>query len=191
MSAIDYQLLKNMSFLRHSLILADVAPNAGFTRNFEYCIKITNLNKYPNYLLFAQIRSPTSKPGAYVQIQADRCMLVDGYRPSVNIAAIAKSSVQKSDLAKNNLGTILKNNKLQKSLITGTPSIERPLSVPIINSGKKIEASFEIQSLNRQGLKLVRVPESTQILNVLLFPTIGIAILGWIVWKRQHKTVDR
>jgi hypothetical protein len=180
-----------MSFLRQSLILADVAPNAGYTRNFEYCIKITNLNKYPNYLLFAQIRSPTSKPGAYMQIQADRCLPINGYRPVANVVAIAKNKVKTSDLSQTSTGTFLKSPKLEKLLITGTPSIVRPSSLPIINNGQTIEASYEIQSLDRQSLKLIRVTESTPILNILLFPTIGIAILGWIVWKRQHKTIDR
>jgi hypothetical protein len=180
-----------MSFLKHSLILADVAPNAGYTRNFEYCIKINNLTKYPNYLLFAQIRSPTSKPGAYIQIQADRCLPINGYRPVANVVAIAKTKIKTSDLTKTNAGIFLKNPKLQKSLITGTPSIIRPTSLPIINNGQTIEASYEIQSLDNQNLKLIRVTESTPILNILLFPTIGITILGWLVWKRQHKTIDR
>jgi hypothetical protein len=180
-----------MSLLRYSLILADVAPNAGYTRNFEYCLKITNLGKYPNHLLFAQIRSPTAKPGVYTQIQTDRCLPINGYRPVANVVAIAKNKVKKTDLAKTNTGIILKNPKLEKSLIAGTSSIVRPSSLPIINSGQTIEASYEIQSIDTQSLKLIRVTESTPVLNLLLFPTIGIAILGWIVWKRQHKTVDR
>ncbi|WP_310489562.1 hypothetical protein [Chamaesiphon sp. VAR_69_metabat_338] len=178
-----------MSFLKYSLLLADVSLPAGATRNFQYCVKITNLNKYPNYLLFARVNSPTASPSAYIQIQANRCQPVDGYRPSLTIQAIAKNRVKTSDLQKIGNGIALKNPQLQKSLIVGTPTIGRPYMVPMINEGRKVEAGFEIESISPQGLTLIRVPEAKPVLNLLLFPAIGMAILGWIVWKRQQKTV--
>lgn len=177
-----------MSFLNQALLLADLPLPTGVTQNFQYCVKIANLNKYPNYLVFAKINSSTASSNPYIQIQPGWCLLVEGYRSSVNIKAIAKNRVQTSDLKKTPAGTVLKNPQLQKSLITGTPSIGRPLSLPMINDGKKIEARFEIQSIDPQGLKLIRVPEAKPVLNLLLFPAIGMAILGSIVWKRPQKS---
>jgi hypothetical protein len=163
-----------MSLLKHALLLADVPLPNGATQNFQYCVKITNLNKYPNYLLFAQVSSATASPSAYIQIQSGRCLRVEGYRSSLNITAIAKNRVQPNDLKKTPAGIVLKNPQLQKSLIIGTPRIGRPMTMPMINEGRKIEAKFEIQSIDPQGLQLIRVPEATPVLNLLLLPTIAI-----------------
>jgi hypothetical protein len=179
-----------MSLLKHVLLLADLPLPTGTTQDFQYCVKIINLNKYPNYLLFAQINSSTASPSAYVQIQAGRCLLVEGYRSSLNIKAIAKNRVKISDLKKTPAGIVLKNPQIQKSLIIGTPKIGRPMTMPMINEGKKIEAKFEIQSIDPQGLQLIRVPEATPVLNLLLLPAIGMAILGGIVRHRHHKLID-
>jgi hypothetical protein len=176
-----------MSFLNQALPIADLQAPSGTTQNFKYCVKIANLNKYPNYLVFARISSSTASPSAYIQLQPGRCLVVEGYRASLNITAIAKNRIQTSDLKKTQVGTVLKNPQLQKSLIVGTPSIGRPFSMPMILEGKKVEASFEIQSIDSQGLKLMRVPESP-VLNLLLFPAIGMAICGWSVWKRKQKS---
>jgi hypothetical protein len=172
-----------MSFLNQALLVADIQAQSGTTQNFQYCVKIANLNKYPNYLVFARISSATASPSAYIQLQPGRCLLVDGYRASLNISAIAKNRVQTTDLKKTNAGTVLKNPQLQKSLIVGNPSIGRPFSMPMMLEGKKVEASFEIQSIDSQGLKLMRVPESP-VLNLLILPAIcGVALCGWSIWK--------
>jgi hypothetical protein len=183
-----------MSYFTNSLIIADVAPDAGYTRNFSYCIKINNLKQYPNYLLFAQTRSENSSipPGAYIQIKSDRCIPIEGYRVIASITAIEKNKVQTKDLKNTDLGTVLQNTQLQKVLIKGTPNINQPHSVPIINENKQIEAIYQIQSIDRSALKLISVSSSSsQILNTILFPAIGIAILGWIMWKRQQRIVTQ
>jgi hypothetical protein len=178
-----------MSLFKQVLLLADIQAQSGTTQNFQYCVKITNLNKYPNYLVFARISSATASPSAYIQLQPSRCLVVEGYRASLNISAIAKNRVQTTDLKKTNAGTVLKNPQLQKSLIVGTPSIGRPFSMPTILEGKKVEASFEIQSIDSQGLKLMRVPESP-VLNFLLLPAIWMALCGWRVWKYRSKLLS-
>jgi hypothetical protein len=183
-----------MSFLTDPPILADVAPDAGYTRNFSTCLKISNLNKYPNYLLFARTESQisTTQSGNYIQIQSDRCIPIVGYRVAANIVAIEKNKVKPSDLTKTNKGIILQNPQLKKLLIKGTPSIGQPHSVSIINEGKQIEILYKIKSIDRQGLKLDPVNSSSaQVLNTLLFPAIGMAILGWVIWQRNHKIGGR
>jgi hypothetical protein len=180
-----------MSFLNQSLILADVAPDVGYTKNFDYCIKITNLDKYPKHLLFTQIgsaRNLVSKE-PYILVKAGQCLPVKGYMSLANITAIAKNKVQGKDLQTTSSGTILKNTKLQKSLVQGTPTIYPPNALPIINEGKKIEGSFKIQSIDSKGLKLVPVDNPISMLNIVLFPLIGITIIGGLMWNRQRNLV--
>ena len=181
-----------MSFLNQSLILADVAPQAGSTKNFNYCFKITNLNKYPNHLLFAQVGSAREQVSTqpYILVKAGQCIPIKGYMPLANITAIAKNKVQRKDLQTTSAGTILNNTKLQKYLVKGTPTIYPPNVLPIINEGKTIAASFKIQSIDRNGLKLAPIKDPISILNIVLFPLIGMAIIGGIVWNRQRHLVD-
>ena len=130
--------------------------------------------------------------GAYVQIQPDRCLPLTGYRVIANIMAIEKNKVKPSDLKTTSSGIILQNPKLQKTLIQGTPNIQQPHSVPIINEGKQIETTYKIQSIDRQGLKLTPVSStSAPMLNLLIFPAIGSAILGWVMWQRNRKPVGQ
>jgi hypothetical protein len=183
-----------MSLLTHSFILADVAPAAGYTKNFRTCFKISNLNKYPNYLLFAKVESGLDPldTSAYVQIQKDRCLPIAGYRVVANITAIEKNKVKPRDLKTTSAGINLQNPKLQKILIQGTPYISQPYFLPVINEGKQIELIYKIQSLDRQGLKLTQVNStSAPMLNLLIFPAIGIAILGWVMWQRNRKPVTQ
>jgi hypothetical protein len=181
-----------MSFLNPSLILADVAPNPGYTKNFNYCIKITNLNKYPNHLLFTQVGSARDRVSTepYILMKAGQCIPVKGYMPLANITAIAKNKVQRKDLQTTSAGTILKNTKLQKSLVQGTPTIYPPNALPIINEGKTIEAGFKIQSIDSKGLKLTPVDNPVSMLNIVLFPLIGVAIIGGLIWHRRRNLVD-
>jgi hypothetical protein len=182
-----------MSFSQHSLILADVAPNAGYTKNFDYCLKINNLKKYPNHLFFSQVRSRNQLQSSdpYLLIKTDKCISINGYIPVATITAIPKNKVKSNDLQTTSAGTILKNTKLQKSLIKATSEIEPPRSLPIINEGKQIEAIYKIQSIDRGGLHLVPVKEATPILNLLLFPLMGITLLGWFIWRRKQTTVSQ
>ncbi len=180
-----------MSFLNQPLILADVAPDVGYTKNFTYCIKITNLDKYPKHLLFTQVGSARNQVSSepYILIKAGQCIPIKGYMPLANITAIAKNKVQRKDLQTTSSGTILKNTKLQKSLVQGAPTIYPPNALPIINEGKTIEGSFKIKSIDSKGLKIVAVDNPVSMLNIVLFPLIGIAIIGGLIWNRQRNLV--
>jgi hypothetical protein len=177
------------------LILADIAPDAGYTRSFQYCVKITNLEKYPSYQLFAKISSQTSdsKAGSYIQMMPGKCITIDDrYRGIANIFAIEKSKLKSADLQNTNAGTVLTNTKLKAELIQSKLTISPPHSVPIINQDKQVIGNYQIQSIDRNSLQLTPAGDSSaQTLNTLLFPVIGIAILGWIMWKRQHKTISK
>ncbi len=180
-----------MSFFNQSLILADVAPNPGYTQNFNYCFKITNLNKYPNHVLFAQVGSERMQVSTepYLLVKSGQCIPLKGYRPLANITSIAKNKVQRKDLQNTNVGTILKNAKIQKSLIKGSPIIYPPHAVPIINEGKRIEGNFKIQSIDSKGIKLTPISDPIPVLNLILFPLIGLAIIGGMIWSRKRQLV--
>lgn len=179
----------NMLPFEHFTILADMPPSVGYTRDFSYCLKITNLEKYPDYLLFVQIGSIRPDPPIppYVVIKTGECVPVSGYRPVARVAAISKDKVQPNDLANSSLGTILQNTNLQKALIKGTPTIEPPLQLPFIYQGTQIKDSFQIHSIGSNGLQLSLVNRSPQMLNWIVFPLIGATILGWMIWRRKKQ----
>jgi hypothetical protein len=179
-----------MSLVTRSLILADVAPPEGQTSNFNYCVKISNLKKYPNYHFFARTQSQNSRENAspYVLVSTDRCLVMSGYRPVIDISAIAKHKVASKDLKKSNSETLLANPKLVKSLIKTKETIYRPHGLPNSNEGKNVVGVYEIKSIDKTGLSLTPVDRSLTVANLIIFPILGATILGWIVWKRSHKT---
>jgi hypothetical protein len=178
----------NMPYFQGLTILADLPPSPGYTRDFSYCVKITNQEKYPDYWLFLQISSvnPNAPPSPYILIQPGECVPVYGYRPIATISAIAKNKVQPKDLENSSQVTILENINLQNALIKGTPTIQPPSELPAIY--QKVEDNFQVKSLNLDGLQLSLVKQDRQLaLNWLVFPVIGIAILGWIIISRIRK----
>ncbi|MBW4621390.1 MAG: hypothetical protein KME17_18770 [Cyanosarcina radialis HA8281-LM2] len=175
-----------------SFILADVAPPPGYTSNFDYCVKIVNLEKYPNYLVFINISSanlslPTS---GYLLVKPNQCLPLAGYRPIAKIAAIAKNRVNSTDLKQTDSQTILQNKNLEKSLISANIDIPRPSTLPIIYEGQKVEESIQIQSLDPNNLALSTIAKSPpQIFNWIFLPPLGLAILGWVCWKQRNQKV--
>lgn len=193
----------NMLLFKHFTILADFVPS-GYTRNFSYCPKITNLEKYPDYLLFVHINSEGIRYSSdkYVLLKTGECVPVSGLgwrRTVVKIAAISKDKVKSDDLKNSSLGTSLQNTNLQNALIQGTPTIEIPRQVPLFYEGKQIEVSFKINFITPMGLQLSLVNPSTnplvnrsihqspQVLNWIVFPLIGAVILGWMIWRRKKQ----
>jgi hypothetical protein len=175
-----------------SIILADVAPPPGYTSNFDYCIKIVNLEKYPNYLLFINIGSanPSLPTSGYLLVKTDQCVPLAGYRPVAKIAAIAKERVKSKDLKQTDSGTILENSNLEKELLIANTTIDRPYSLPVNYDGQKVEGSIQIQSIDSNNLVVAIAEKSPpQLLNWIFFPPIGLAILGWVWWRRKHQQV--
>jgi hypothetical protein len=99
----------------------------------------------------------------------------------------------KKDLKIANSSQISIDPKIQTKLAKGT-NLPHPRMASSENEGKPIQASYEIKSIDRNGLKLIPVYESQQILNPLnslIFPAIGIVILGWIIWSRRSKKIRK
>jgi hypothetical protein len=89
-----------MPFPEYSISLADLPPSVGYTGNFSHCLRITNLEKYPDYLVFVQIGQVTSdRPTSpYVLIQSSECISLNNNRSVATIAAIAKDKIKPKDL---------------------------------------------------------------------------------------------
>ena len=81
-------------------IIADIPPPPGYTRAFSYCFEITNLDEYPDYLVFFQ-RSSERKEDVttpYWLIKPGECIPLNGYRPLAIISALPKKEVLPTDL---------------------------------------------------------------------------------------------
>jgi hypothetical protein len=183
-------------FLRYSLI-ADVAPYAtDRTANFQYCVKITNLEQYSSYQLLAQVgervgRTDPQTGASIYQIIANTCIPIHRVYDVAYITAIEKNHLNQNDLKIANSNQISIDPKIQIRLAKGTHLLH-PRMASSENAGKLIQGSYEIKSIDRNGLKLIPVYESKQILNPLnplIFPAIGITILGWIIWRRRSKKI--
>jgi hypothetical protein len=168
-------------------ILADVAPTGDYTSNFDYCIKIINLERYPKYLFLIDTGSANSNlpTSGYWLVKPNQCTSLTGYRPVAKIAALAKNKVQLKDLKQINAGKGLKNTQLEKALIPANLIIDRPTFLPLTYQGKKIEARVKIESLDRHGLVIKNLDTSPPSLNWIVFPILGLTIVGWMLGKRQ------
>ena len=81
-------------------VIADLPPSPGYTRAFSYCFEITNLDEYPDYLVFFQ-RSSERKEDVttpYWLIEPGKCIPLNGYRPLAIISALPKKEVLPTDL---------------------------------------------------------------------------------------------
>lgn len=175
--------------MKNLLILADIAPDTGYTRNFQYCVKVANLDKYPDRLFFIQVTTHANAASPYQLLATDRCISLSGYRAAANIAVINKS--QLSDLALQNIKStkLLTEPRLQKLLIKSKSTIPLPHSVPLLNEGKQVIANVQIQSIDNNDLQFKIADENASTLNVFLFPAIGMAILGWLAWRRDLQPI--
>ncbi len=181
-----------MPLLDRSPLLADVLPRGDYTNNFDYCVKIVNLNQYPKHQFFIKISSanPTLSKGGYLLANSSLCVPMNGYRPIAKIAAISKNLVKPKDLLKTDAGVILQNNQLEKSLIVANITIDRPGYLPSSYKNKKVVAEVKIKSVNPKTLVISSPETAPKIPNWLVFPLIGLAILGWTVAKRKQQQVS-
>ena len=173
-------------------LLADLPPSSGYTRNFSYCIKITNLSEYSDYLFFFKIKSanPNLPTSDYIQIKENQCFSLQGYRPIAEIGAILSEEVKPSDLIQNN-EVSLKNISLEQKLNQNSSDIPHPYSLPSIYSGQEVKDSFKITSVSTENITLLKVdrePKITQFFNWFAFPILGLILIAWLLWRRKkHK----
>jgi hypothetical protein len=174
-------------------LLADVAPPIGLTTKFSYCFKVVNLDRYPDHLFFARLGSQNKNlPVLYRLIEPNTCIDPAGYRPIVTITAIPKNQIQPKDLEQPNPDvnyrdfTILQNKALQAKLLKDETQIQPPRSIPILHENGKMEDVIEIQTLTPDSLQIT-VTRSIHTLNWIIFPILGVILLGYLVWKRRRQ----
>jgi hypothetical protein len=169
-----------MSLLDRAILLADVPPPSERTYDYKFCVKIVNLQKYPNYRLFISINDnvedPTVRAAKYLSIDSSRCIPMSNDRAEATISALPKQLVKASDLKTSGANKILQSAKLKKALIPANIKIAAPGSLPIINRGKKIEQQIEIESIDRHKLVLSKIEESVPLANWIILPIVGVGI---------------
>ena len=179
---------------RLTSLLADVPPPTGFTRNFDYCFKVVNLDRYPDHFFFARLGSQNpNNPIFYRLIKPNTCIPASAYRPIVIITAIQKNQIQPNDLENLNEDPsqptfiVLKDTALQAKLIKGEPKIQPPRDIPILYENGKMEDVIQIQTLTADSLQIT-VTRSTHTLNWIIFPILGVILLGYLLWKRRRRS---
>jgi hypothetical protein len=180
----------------HAFIIADISPPADQTSNFDYCIKIINLDQYPNYRIFVNVgrqnEDPQKVDREYMLAKSDRCIPLAGYRPEARIAAIPKDLVKPQDSIERNGAIFIQNLKIEKVGIRSSTTIQRPYSLPIIYAGSKVEDSVKIDKLDRQNLIISVLNRSPIELAFkspiwLVLPLIGAVGLGWLIFRKRRK----
>jgi hypothetical protein len=185
-----------VTIFKHTFLIADVPPAADQTKNFDYCINIVNLARYPNDLIFvnvgSQLEDPQKIDREYVLAKSDRCIPISGYLAEARIATISKDLVKSQDLIVKDGNSFLQNLEIKKSLIRAETTISRPYSLPIIYAGSKVEDSVRIDKLDRQSLVISMLDRSPidrvfQSLAWIAFPLIGLGIFGWLMFRKRQK----
>lgn len=154
------------TFLLLSLVLslglslparADVLT-PGYTKVYA-CFKIDNLNKYPQYLFIAVVRSvnPTL-PGSHRILKPNLCFGDRGYRMYSQVYALPKSAVKPGEI----LAEQLKNfDEKDRRLIPSKLQIEHSRYVAAIFVGD-ITDVLEIVSISNNNLELREKSSNSQ-----------------------------
>jgi hypothetical protein len=176
-----------MLLIPQSFILADVPPPESLTQNFSYCVKIANLNKYPDRLFFFHTfnaEETNSKPSAYKPIRTNSCIDLE-HNSAMRVFTIPRNKLSKQEFKMLVSNGKLTNSKLQKLVVKSSAPIERPNALAKSNEGKKIAVTYQIKSIDSTELNLTLT--NNPISNSIVFPLLGLALLlGWIGWRHYH-----
>ncbi|MBD2253742.1 hypothetical protein [Nostoc parmelioides] len=143
-----------INYMRLPVALADVIT-PGESR-VNYCFKITNPDKYPNYLLIAHIKSQNPNLPTYNRIlQSGKCLGLNGYREYSDIYAIKKSLLKSQEIVKSEEGESIKDLNSKKSLlIPANNSITSLRLLPDIYGIKEVADVLEIVEIAPTSLDL-------------------------------------
>jgi hypothetical protein len=84
----------------------------------SYCFQINNVNKYPNYLFVAQVKSQNANLRSFNRIlKQNKCLDLNGYRQYSEIFAIKKNQVKSQEIVKVEQGEEIKNFNTKKSFL--------------------------------------------------------------------------
>ncbi|HIK07964.1 MAG TPA: hypothetical protein IGS40_25300 [Trichormus sp. M33_DOE_039] len=147
-------LLNCITYLQVPAAWADVLPPGESP--VSYCFQLANLNKYPNYLLIAHIKSQNPSVPTYNRIlKQDKCLELNGYREYSDIYAIKKSQVKSQDIIKSKEGESIKNLNSKKSLLIPTKkSIYSQRLLPDRYGVKQVNDILEIVAIAPKSFDL-------------------------------------
>jgi hypothetical protein len=133
---------------------ADVLPPGESP--VSYCFQVANLNKYPNHLLIAHIKSQNPSLPTYNRIlKQGKCLELNGYREYSDIYAIKKSQVKSQEIIKSQAGESLKDFNSKKSLLIPTKnSIYSLRLLPDRYGVKQVADVLEIVGITPKSLEL-------------------------------------
>ncbi|WP_414756220.1 hypothetical protein [Anabaena sp. CCY 9910] len=122
----------------------------------SYCFKIANLDKYPNYLLIAHIKSQNPNLPTYNRIlQSGKCLGLNGYREYSDVYAIKKSLLKFQDIVKSEEGESIKDLNSKKALlIPAKNSIKSLRLLPDRYGIKEVADVLEIVAIAPKSLDL-------------------------------------
>ncbi|MGD1912605.1 MAG: hypothetical protein ACFB2X_17665 [Rivularia sp. (in: cyanobacteria)] len=186
-----FPLLFLVTFLKASVAKADVlVPGEEFV---DYCFKITNIDKYPDYLIVALVKSQNpSLPHSNQVVNKSECVGLNGYREYSEVYALKKSDVNVEDIIKSEYRKVeeLKDFESKKAkLIPAKNKIYSVRSVPVFFQIESVICIYEITGINDKSLILVNKGRKNIYKNTLLImPIIGMSLIGGVIyWKKSNK----
>ena len=201
-----------LTLFQPSLAGADVIT-PGMIR-VSYCFKITNIDKYPDYLFMVVQKSdgPEIPPWNRL-LKSDKCYNLDGYRAYGEVYALKKSDV---DLKEDIIGEFehLKDFENKKAkLIPATRKINPIRRMKDIYQIDKVVRGYEIDDINNRYLSLrtssityiyknnkwekkavldeenLPLPSSYNTAFLWYVPIFGISLIGGAAyWKKSNKS---
>jgi hypothetical protein len=143
-----------INYIQLPIAWADVLPPGESPVN--YCFKIANLDKYPNYFLIAHVKSQNPNLPTYNRIlQSGKCLGLNGYREYSDIYAIKKSLLKSQDIIKSKEGESIKNLNSKKSLLfPAKNSITSVRLLPDRYGVKEVADVLEIVAIAPKSLDL-------------------------------------
>jgi hypothetical protein len=143
-----------INYIQLPIAWADVLPPGESPVN--YCFKIANLDKYPNYFLIAHVKSQNPNLPTYNRIlQSGKCLGLNGYREYSDIYAIKKSLLKSQDIIKSKEGESIKNLNSKKALLV--PAKKSITSVRLLSDKydvKEVADVLEIVAIAPKSLDL-------------------------------------
>ena len=186
-----FPLLFLVTFLKAPVAKADVlVPGEEFV---DYCFKITNIDKYPDYLIVALVKSQNpSLPHSNQVVNKSECVGLNGYREYSEVYALKKSDVNVEDIIKSEYRKVeeLKDFESKKAkLIPAKNKIYSVRSVPVFFQIESVIGIYEITGINDKSLILVNKGRKNIYKNTLLImPIIGMSLIGGVIyWKKSNK----
>jgi len=203
-----------LTLFEPSLARADVIT-PGMSR-VSYCFKITNIDKYPDYLFLIMRKYEGPGYPSNELLKSGKCVDLSGYREYAEVYALKKSDINsEEDIVSNRRGDGLKDFESKKSkLIPAIRKKIRPIRrMKDVYQIDRVAQSYEISEINDRYLRLrsssityfyknnksetkayldkekLPLPSSKNIAFHWYVPIFGMSLIGGAAyWKKSNKS---